>query len=190
MDHPNEVSRRQTIDERAVKALEDEGWDLNTMQSVRCIVQKASNAIGELGLCSMSLEKKITKLNTALVKCTNAHAEVNLIERDLMSENSVGLAVQNMQAFWNAIVQAIDDALDEGELIKAKKAKFTAMLEPVVEHNVAPICCICSVRHVTRVIVPCGHTFCTPCSDKIGIGTQKCFMCRTHCSAQYNIFFS
>ena len=48
------------------------------------------------------------------------------------------------------------------------------------------VCTICVSDEVTRVVVPCGHTFCASCSDKM---SSKCYICRQIVSKISNIYY-
>ena len=41
------------------------------------------------------------------------------------------------------------------------------------------ICCICYTNKVSKVFIPCKHSFCNFCADKLGGDSKKCPVCRT-----------
>ena len=41
------------------------------------------------------------------------------------------------------------------------------------------ICCICYTNKVSKAFIPCKHTFCDFCADKLENNSKKCPVCRT-----------
>ena len=41
------------------------------------------------------------------------------------------------------------------------------------------ICCICYTNKVSKMFIPCKHTFCDFCTDKLEKDSNKCPLCRT-----------
>ena len=41
------------------------------------------------------------------------------------------------------------------------------------------ICCICYTNKVSKVFIPCKHSFCDFCADKLEKDSKKCPVCRT-----------
>lgn len=54
--------------------------------------------------------------------------------------------------------------------------------------NSKKMCAICFDREVDTVMVPCGHTSCTGCSNYNS--SSKCMHCRTHIQKRVKIYFS
>jgi hypothetical protein len=50
-----------------------------------------------------------------------------------------------------------------------------------------PICSICTTGTVVRALIPCGHVFCSTCTQK---QNSQCYICRTTVKGTLRIYFS
>jgi hypothetical protein len=69
-------------------------------------------------------------------------------------------------------------------LLYKKFIGIAASAEP--EHR-DPLCAVCISEPVNHVFVPCGHTFCGPCTKRL---TGVCFICRTEIRQKMRIYFN
>ena len=64
--------------------------------------------------------------------------------------------------------------------VKRNIKKFLQKHENEIENKFKDeICCICYTNKVSKVFIPCKHSFCDFCADKLEKDSKKCPVCRT-----------
>lgn len=58
------------------------------------------------------------------------------------------------------------------------------------EDTAKKMCPICFENEINTVLVPCGHTYCKPCSDMDRTRNAKCPQCRSQINARVKLFFT
>ena len=85
----------------------------------------------------------------------------------------VGLAIFNSTK--NVFCQTIIDCYVRWE-IKKQLEKLGDKIEIKFKDE---ICCICYTNKVSKMFIPCKHSFCDFCADKLEKELKKCPVCRT-----------
>jgi hypothetical protein len=82
--------------------------------------------------------------------------------------------------------EELDDA--EKNLAVLRSFLVTGIKEMIPESQIRNhICPICMEKDINRVLVPCGHTLCSDCSQQVG---TNCMNCRAIISKSIPIYFS
>lgn len=101
-----------------------------------------------------------------------------------------------LEAFEQYMLQTFRDSQIEEtyrELAETYK-KWNIMREIIsvqtaITHTSAtePMCSICLNDTISYAVVPCGHTFCSPCSRKMSMG---CYICRGTIREKLKLYFN
>jgi DNA repair ATPase RecN len=84
----------------------------------------------------------------------------------------------------------------EIEKISAKLNSLRSIIVAGLNEIVKPedsqkkMCPICFENEINTVLVPCGHTYCKPCSDMDRTRNAKCPQCRSQINARVKLFFT
>ena len=85
------------------------------------------------------------------------------------------LAISIFKSAQNLFCKAIIDMK-----VKSEIKKFIKINEDLIEKRVNnDICCICYVNKVNKLFIPCGHYFCSYCSEILEKNNNICPYCRS-----------
>ena len=76
----------------------------------------------------------------------------------------------------NIFCETVMDCFVKNKIKKILKNNNTNKLEKKLKDE---ICCICYTNKVDKIFIPCKHSFCKFCSEKIEKDSTKCPYCRT-----------
>jgi len=166
-----------------------EATDVDIFESIVKKQQRYLNVVESLFAAHKLLNEKVFHLS-------RLHDRIDtLAQTDLSLGDSAGKArselLQSMLRYTEESYKecAIDKVYSEfltlySEFVELRK--FLLGSFTVQNVNSIPICTICTQERVCSVLVPCGHTYCSDCSQK---QRQICYICRSSVRERIRIYF-
>ena len=101
-----------------------------------------------------------------------------------------------LEAFEHYMLQTFHDSqIEETYTELAETYKRWNMMREIISVQMAtshtsstePMCSICLNDNISYAVVPCGHTFCSPCSRKM---SMLCYICRGTVREKMKLYFN
>jgi hypothetical protein len=186
----NEVIRDLQIDISSNSFFKTEiGFELDDFRiAIKKIAVKYSEAYIELFEAENQIKNKLDKfvelskqLNTIL------SLEINEGSLELLSGLTKYLGVffkeQKIIDYFNKFIEARKRFIVFRDILNISRTT----LQKTDSESESPLCAVCMSGHVTVAFAPCGHTFCSFCSNKT---LNACYICRTKIQSKLKLFFA
>lgn len=118
---------------------------------------------------------------TNMIKCVGIDLQENEYEECVRQVTQFQTQCRNMLSLKQVVLL---DRRDEVRNDLAKYDKLKGLIRPTVPNR---ICSICFTREVDVYVSPCGHTFCTDCSQQ---AHNHCFICKGLISSTHKLFYN
>lgn len=153
--------------------VKDFGIDIESLEMTGCRMQDAHTS---LNIEHETLRGDVSNLDKALSHITTIRKSVKaLAETHLGPPDFSDKMRPQLAAMWTEI-EASKSALKERlRSVEANIAMINALMARLRETS-GLTCTICMVHDISTAIIPCGHTCCRACAERLSNGT--CFMCR------------
>jgi len=165
------------------------GFEIDDFRTaVKKIAVKYGEAYIELFEAENQIKNKLDKfmelskqLNTIL------SLEINEGSLELLSGLTKYLGVffkeQKIIDYFNKFIEARKRFIVFRDILNISRTT----LQKTDSQSESPLCAVCVDSHVTVAFAPCGHTFCSVCSNKT---LNACYICRTKIQSKLKLFFA
>jgi len=132
---------------------------------------------------------------------THTRLQTKLEQTDVFTKKLVGLSMEDSDrpesdALRKAILSYAtsqyesygikEDYIELCTLYTKYQALRSVLLLRQVTESAAPVCTICMTESVNMSLIPCGHTFCSPCGSK---QRSQCYICRVGIRDRQRLYF-
>lgn len=153
---------------------------------------KMDSYIGECSKYKQSLMDILHEISIANADYSDSQANVDLlndicdnIKRKFSNESHALEATNNVLLKYKEMNKIHYETLCNFK----KKLYILHKFSPhYINNDPRKLCSICVQREVEIANVPCGHTLCTECSNKIV--SRECFFCRTEIEKVIKLYFT